>query len=73
MHSCIPLTDLLHKYAENINEVYTTMIIKKSTLFFPQTFSPHHKNHKTQDNHDCLLSTFVAILNILYQEGTIGH
>jgi len=47
------------------------LIFKKATLFFPQTFSPHHKNHKTRDNHDCLLSTVVAILNILYQEGTI--
>jgi len=40
-------------------------------LFFPQTFSPHHKDHKTRADHDCLLSTVVAIVSILYQEGTI--
>jgi len=71
MQSCISFTGLLQNYPESINEVYTTTIFKKATLFFPHTFSPHHKDHKTPANHDCLLSTVVAILNILCQEGTV--
>jgi hypothetical protein len=71
MHSCIPFTGLLQIYLENINEVYTTMIFKKATLFIPQTFSPHHQDHKTRADRDCLLSTVVAILTMLYQESTI--
>jgi len=71
MHSCIPFTGLLQNYPKNINAVYTTMIFKKATILFPQTFSPYYKDHKARAYHDCLLGTAVAILNTLYQEGTI--